>query len=173
VAPPFGVADGASVVPVNDLPTLDGAPAEFVIVGSGKTATDTCVWLLQRGVDPDSICWIRPREPWMLNRAVVQPDPVVFTGMVADTVEAATAAASPDDLFLGLEAAGVMLRIDPSITPTMAKAPTLAEWELDLMRSIERVVRLGHVRAVEPTRIQLDDGDAPLRRGAVVVHCAA
>jgi len=172
-APPFGVADGVSVVPVHELPGLDAAPAEFVIVGSGKTATDTCVWLLQRGVDPDSICWIRPREPWMLNRAVVQPDPVVFTGMAADTMEAATAASSPDELFLRLEDAGVMLRIDPSITPTMAKAPTLAEWELELMRSIERVVRLGRVRSVEPTRIQLDDGDVPLRRGAVVVHCAA
>lgn len=172
-APPFGVADGARVVPVHELPRLDAAPAEFVIVGSGKTATDTCVWLLQRGVDPDSICWIRPREPWMLNRAVVQPDPLVFAGMVADTMEAATAASSPDELFLRLEAAGVMFRIDPSITPTMAKAPTLAEWELKLLRSIERVVRLGHVRSVEPTRIQLNDGDRAIHRSGVVVHCAA
>lgn len=172
-APPFGVADGARVVPVHELPGLDGAPTEFVIVGSGKTATDACVWLLQHGVDPDAICWIRPREPWMLNRAVVQPDPVVFAGMAADTMEAATAAASPDELFLRLEAAGVMFRIDRSITPTMAKTPTLAEWELDLLRSIERVVRLGHVRSVEPARIHLDAGDVSIDRGAVVVHCAA
>ena len=25
---------------------------------------------------PDRIVWVRPRDPWMLNRAVVQPDPV-------------------------------------------------------------------------------------------------
>ncbi len=172
-APPFGVADGVRVVPVGELPRLDEAPAEYVVVGSGKTATDTCVWLLQRGVDPDSICWIRPREPWMLNRAVIQPDPMVFAGMAADTMEAAMAASSPDELFLRLEAAGVMLRIDPSITPTMAKAPTLAEWELNALRSIERVVRLGRVRSIEPTRIRLDEADAPLQRGGVVVHCAA
>ena len=44
--------------------------------GSGKTATDACIWLLARGVDPDAICWVRPRDPWMLNRALIQPDPV-------------------------------------------------------------------------------------------------
>ena len=84
----------------------------------------------------------------MLNRAVVQPDPAVFIGMAADTVEAAAAAASPDDLFLRLEEAGVMLRIDRSVTPTMAKTPTLARWELDRLRTIERRRAAGaHPRA--------------------------
>jgi hypothetical protein len=172
-APPFGVADGVRVLPVNELPRLETAPPEFVIVGSGKTATDACVWLLQRGVDPDSICWVRPRQPWMLNREVVQPNPAVFIGMVADVMEAACAASSTDDLFLRMEADGVMLRIDPAATPTMAKTPTLAQWELSLLRGIERVVRRGHVRGISPGRIELDDGDASIRRDAVVVHCAA
>jgi hypothetical protein len=109
----------------------------------------------------------------MLNRAVVQPDPAVFIGMAADTMQAARAAASPDDLFLRLEDAGIMLRIDPAVTPTMAKTPTLAGWELELLRSIERVVRLGHVRRAEPGRIVLDDGDVRVGPKAVVVHCAA
>jgi hypothetical protein len=171
--PPFGVADGARVLPVNDLPELETAPSEFVIAGSGKTATDACVWLLDSGVDPDSICWVRPREPWMFNRAVIQPDAAVFTGMAADVMEAASAASSPDDLFLRMEAAGVMLRIDPAVTPTMAKTPTLAEWELELLHSIERVVRLGRIRGIEPGRIELDEGDAAIERDAVIVHCAA
>ena len=50
--PPFDVADGARVIPVNDLARLAEAPSQYVIVGSGKTATDACVWLLARGVDP-------------------------------------------------------------------------------------------------------------------------
>ena len=37
---------------------------------------------------------------------------------------AAADAESLDDLFLRLEAADVMLRIDPDVTPTMAKTPT-------------------------------------------------
>jgi putative NAD(P)-binding protein len=170
---PFEVADGARVVAVNELVGLEEPASQYVIVGSGKTATDACIWLLARGVDPDAICWIRPRDPWMLNRAVVQPDPAVFLGMAADIMHAAAAATSLDDLFLRLEDAGVMLRIDRSVTPTMAKAPTLAQWELDELRRIEHVVRLGHIRRVEPGRIALDGGTITTAPDAVVVHCAA
>ena len=171
--PPFDVADGARVIPVNDLARLDEAPSQYVIVGSGKTATDACVWLLARGVDPDAICWVRPRDPWMINRAVVQPDPAVFLGMVADTMQAAAAAASLEDLFLRLEDAGIMLRIDRSVTPTMAKTPTLATWELEQLRTIENVVRLGHIQQVEPGAITLADGSVAIADDALVVHCAA
>lgn len=171
--PPFGIVEGARVIPVGDLASLAEAPSQYVIVGSGKTATDACVWLLGRGVDPDAICWVRPRDPWMLNRAVVQPDPAVFLGMAADTMQAAVASDSLEDLFLRLEDAGIMLRIDRSVTPTMAKTPTLAQWELDGLRSIENVVRLGHVRLVEPGRITLTGGSVAVAKDALVVHCAA
>ena len=105
----------------------------------------------------------------MLDRAVVQPDPAVFIGMAADTVEAAAQAASPDDLFLRLEEAGVMLRIDRSVTPTMAKTPTLARWELDRLRSIDDVVRLGHIQRVEPTRLVFGAGEKAVAKDAVVL----
>ena len=170
---PFGVADGAHVVAVNDLVKLGGASSQYVIAGSGKTATDACIWLLDNGVDPGAICWVRPRDPWMLNRAVIQPDPAVFIGMAADTLEAAATAASPDDMFFRLEEAGVMLRIDRSVTPTMAKTPTLAEWELDRLRTIDHVVRLGHLQHVEPTRMVLSQGEVAIAEDAVIVHCAA
>lgn len=171
--PPFGVADGVHVVPVNGLVNLTAAPAQYVVVGSGKTATDACIWLLDNGVDPDAICWVRPREPWMLNRAVVQPNPAVFLGMAADIMQEATRAVSANDLFLRLEAAGIMLRIDRSVTPTMAKTPTLAQWELDRLRTIANVVRLGHVQHAEPSRLVLSRGDVALAKDTVIVHCAA
>jgi len=170
---PFAVADGARVMPVNDLLTITDAPSQFVIVGSGKTATDTGVWLLRNGVDPDAICWVRPRDPWMLNRALVQPDPAIFMGMGADTMAAAVAADSPDDFFLRLEAAGVVLRIDVTVTPTMAKTPVIAQWEIDLLRSVQNVVRLGHIRGVQRGRITLAEGEVTVAPDAVVVHCAA
>jgi hypothetical protein len=171
--PPFGVADDVRVVPVNDLATLVDAPTSYVVVGSGKTATDGIVWLLTNGVPPDRIVWVRPRDPWMLNRAVVQPDPVVSLQFAADIMAAAVDAASLDDMFLRLEAAGVMLRIDTGVTPTMAKTPTLAVWELDLLRTIENVVRLGHIKHVTASEIVLDHGSVPLGPGSLVVHCAA
>lgn len=171
--PPFAVEDGAKVIPVNDLVRTEEAPGRYVIVGAGKTATDAIVWLVGRGVDPGAIVWIRPRDPWMLNRAVVQPDPAVFLGMAADTMEAGAAASSLDDLFLRLEDAGVMLRIDRNFTPTMARTPTLATWELDVLRTIEHVVRLGRLRSVRPGVMRLDDGDVTIAHDALVVHCAA
>ncbi|MCK6209095.1 pyridine nucleotide-disulfide oxidoreductase [Georgenia sp. EYE_87] len=170
---PFGAADDVRVVPVGDLVKVAGAPSEYVIAGSGKTATDACVWLLDNGVDPGDICWVRPRDPWMLDRAAVQPDPVVFYGTAADIMQAAEAATSPDEVFLLLEDAGVMLRIDRSVVPTMAKVPTLARWELERLRTIDRVVRLGHLRHVERGRLVLDDGYVAVAPDALVVHCAA
>jgi NAD(P)-binding Rossmann-like domain len=171
--PPFGVGDGVRVVAVNELARLGAAPNEYVIVGSGKTATDAIVWLSANGVHPDRIVWVRPRDPWMLNRAVVQPDPAVALGLAADTMAAAAEAESLDDLFLRLEAAGVMLRVDRDVVPTMAKTPTLGAWELDLLRTIENVVRLGHIKHVTADEIVLDRGVVPLAPGSLVVHCAA
>ncbi len=170
---PFGVADDADVVPVNALARLTEAPKHFVIVGSGKTATDAIVWLQTNGVPPDRITWVRPREPWMLNRAVVQPDPAVALGLAADTMAAAAEAESLDDLFARLEAAGVLLRIDRNVVPTMAKTPTLATWELELLRAVDHVVRLGHIRHVTNHAIELEHGSVPLAPGSLVVHCAA
>lgn len=171
--PPFGVAEEVRVVPVNELAELGDAPSEFVIVGSGKTATDAIVWLLTNGVPPDRILWVRPRDPWMLDRAVVQPDPGVAVGLAANIFASAVEAHSPDEMFLHLEAAGVMLRVDREVVPTMAKTPTLGRWELDLLRTVARVVRLGHVKHVNRREIVLEKGSVPLAQDALVIHCAA
>ena len=171
--PPFGVAEDARVLPVNDLARLEEAPSQYVVVGAGKTATDACIWLLSRGVDPDAICWVRSREPWMMNRAVVQPDPAIFLGMAADTMQAAGDATSLEDLFLRLEDTGIMLRIDRTVIPTMAKAPTLAMWELEHLRTLENVVRRGHIETVDRGKLTFADGSVAVADDAVVVHCAA
>lgn len=109
----------------------------------------------------------------MLDRATVQPDPVVAYGLATNIFASAIDARSPDEMFLHLEAAGVMLRIDREVVPTMAKTPTLAAWELERLRTIEKVVRLGHIEQVTPREIVLERGSVPLSPGALVVHCAA
>ena len=40
---------------------------KFMIIGAGKTSMDAKVFLLNHGVDPDSIS-IRPRETWLFYR---------------------------------------------------------------------------------------------------------
>lgn len=170
---PFGVADSAHVIAVNALATLAEAAGSYVIVGSGKTATDAVIWLLGNGVAQERIIWIRPRDPWMLNRAVVQPDPVVALTLSANTMESAADAESLPDMFLRLEAAGVVLRLDPDVTPTMAKTPTLGIWELEWLRTVENVVRRGHITSVSGSEIRFEDGALRLPPRSVVVHCAA
>jgi hypothetical protein len=152
---------------------LGGGPVAVRDRRLGKNRHRRLHLAVDNGVDPGVIVWVRPRDPWMLNRAVVQPDPAVFLGTAADIMEAAAAATSPDHLFFLLEDTGVMLRIDRSVTPTMAKVPTLAQWELDWLRRIDRVVRLGHLVRVEPGQLVLTNGDVAIAGDAVVVHCAA
>jgi hypothetical protein len=170
---PFPASDDVRVAPIHELASLTWTPRAFVIVGSGKTATDGIIWLLLQGVPQDRIVWVRPRDPWMLDRAAVQPDPVVALELSASIMAAAASADAVDDFFLRLEASGVMLRVDRSVLPTMAKAPTLGRWELELLRTIDRVVRLGHVKHVTSRELVLDRGSVTLPPDSLVVHCAA
>ena len=145
------------------------APGEVRHRRLGQTATDACTsWLLAGGVDADAI-WVRPRDPWMLNRAVIQPE---TDGLPRVAYSARRRAASLEDMFLRLEDAGIILRIDRSVTPTMAKTPTLATWELERLRTIERVVRHGHIASVERGRIAFADASVAIADDALVVHCA-
>jgi hypothetical protein len=174
-APPFEVAPGATVVPVNRLTEVSDPPEGFVIVGGGKTALDACVWLLQNGVAPEAIQWIKPRECWLLNRTFYQPGALVGTFLrgIALQMEAASGADSLPDLFDRLEGADQIRRVDRSVRPTMFRGATIADWELELLRRIHRVVRSGHVRRVERDRIVLEGATVPTTPGHLVVHCSA
>ena len=72
-APSFNADPGVRLVPVNDLVRLDGPAGGFTIIGGGKTAIDACLWLMETGVPPEAIRWIRPRDAWLLDRAFQQP----------------------------------------------------------------------------------------------------
>ncbi|MGE5128160.1 MAG: NAD(P)-binding protein, partial [Sphingomonadaceae bacterium] len=112
--PPFEVAPGARCVPVGELARLAGRAERYVIVGGGKTGIDACLWLLENGVAPSDIRWIRPRELWLLNRVFFQGGELVgsaYEGLSLQA-EASAQAASLDDLFARLAAAGQLLRID-------------------------------------------------------------
>ena len=174
--PSFEVHADARVVPVNGLVrSASSTTGGFVVLGSGKTAMDACVWLLEQGVDPGHITWVKPREPWLIDRAALQPRDKVgdFIKDYAASVEAAALASSVPDLFARLEAFGGLVRLDPSVEPTMFRGPILSAHERDLLRSIEHVVRAGRVRSVQPDRLVLEEGSVSLAPGALVVDCTA
>jgi hypothetical protein len=173
--PPFEVASGARCVPVSELARMVDRADRYTIIGAGKTAIDACLWLLEIGVSPDVICWIKPREAWLLNRAFTQGGELVgrlFDG-ISLQVESAAQATSIDDLFDRLNAGAQLLRVDESVTPTMYKAATVSEWELEQLRSIREVVRLGRVRRLERYAIVLEEGTIATSPRSLHVHCAA
>ncbi len=173
--PPFEVADGARCVPVGELTRLDEPAAGYVIVGGGKTSMDACGWLLDRGTPPDAITWIRPQDSWLLNRAFFQPaDGVVptFEGIVLQ-LEAVAECDSIEEVFERLEDRQVMFRIDATVQPTMLKGATVSRGELDELRRIENVVRLGHVQRIGRDEIVLEHGAIPTSPEQLHIHCAS
>lgn len=174
--PRFAVADGVTCLTPTELTQWQQPAAGHIIIGGGKTAMDTALWLLERGVDPEAITWIRPREAWLLNRANVQPTaPFAHQTLAAITaeLEAARDASSMPDLFARLEAARLLQRIDPSVEPTMYRCAIVSEAELAQLRRITHVVRMGHVQAIKTDRIVLDHGEIVTSTRHVHVHCSA
>lgn len=173
--PPFEVDDGVCCLPAGGITQLHEQPERFVIIGAGKTALDACGWLLEQGVPADDICWVKPREAWWLNRRFHQPHtllPDFYHGMAVQ-IEAMAAAASMQDLCARLEVEGFFLRIAPGVTPTMFRGAVISEAELDQLRRIEDVIRLGRVQKIGRSEIVLDEGRIPTTEGTVHVHCAA
>jgi hypothetical protein len=174
-APPFEVADGVRCVPAGEIARTTARPERFVIIGAGKTALDACVWLLEQGVPAAAIRWIKPREAWWLNRRFHQPHallPDFYRGM-AIQLEAMAQATSVQDLFARLETEGFCLRIDRGVAPTMFRGAVINEAELELLRRIEDVVRLGHVRRIARDEIVLDGGRVSTSERTLHVHCAS
>lgn len=174
-APPFDVADGVLCAPPGAITHLDPQPDDFVVIGAGKTAVDTCVWLIEQGVAPSSIRWVKPRESWWLNRRFFQPHdgmPEVYRG-VAIQLEAMAKATSLQDLYARLEAERFALRVDTAVTPTMCRGAIISEAELEMVRRIEQVIRLGHVRSIGRDTITLDQGEVPTGARTLHIHCAA
>lgn len=173
--PSFTVDAGARCAPVNRLVQETEPAGGYVVLGAGKTAMDACVWLLEQGVDPGRITWVKPREPWMIDRKNLQPREKVgdFIKDWAASVEASAQATSVPDLFDRLEACGALVRIDRTVEATMFRAPILSQYERKPLGTIEHVVRAGHVHRIQADRMVMDAGEVTVPARALFVDCTA
>ena len=174
--PAYDVADDVRCAPPNALNTIDETPSGYVVIGAGKTGIDACLWLLDAGVDPKDIAWILARDPWILDRAKIQPGPDFFDSTVggfALQMEASALATSIDDLFERLEATGQLLRLDDTVRPTTYRCSTVSIAELEELRRIDNVVRLGRVRSISADEIVLDNGSIPTGPEVLHIDCTA
>jgi hypothetical protein len=174
--PRYSVMSQVQLVPVNGLPEIRRPHPCYTVVGAGKTAMDACLWLLANGAAPERIRWIRSRDPWVLDRAYMQPFAENFETTMRGSIEgfrAIAAASSPADLIARLEACGILMRFDSDVEPRAFRAAVLSRGELAQLRRITDVVRLGRVTTIEPTRVHLVDGIVEADPDTLYIDCSA
>lgn len=177
---PFAEVGDVQVVPPGELPQLwkrpDDLPDHYAILGAGKTAMDTAVWLIQAGVDPDAISWVRPRESWLWNRAHVQPGEEFIEAtmeMQVGLMEAAGKAEDGAELMRMMADRGFYLRIDEEVEPEMFHFAIISQGEIDILRRIKRVIRDGHVLAVEPGKLVFAKSEVDVPNSTLFIDCTA
>ena len=173
--PAYAVAGGVRCVPLNALPRQAPFPERYVVVGAGKTGMDACLWLLANQIDPERIVWIMPRDSWMLDRKRIQPAQLAgdTIGALAKQQEALVGAQSLEELFQLLERNGSLLRLDSAVAPSMYRCATVTQSELEQLRRIRNVVRLGRVEEITPDEIVLERGSIPTDAKTLHVDCSA
>lgn len=174
--PSFVYSDDVQLVTPAGLAEIATAHRGYVVIGAGKTSADVCLWLIERGVDASNITWVRPRDAWFQNRVHVQPG-IEFAhqtlGGYESRLEAAKEADSFNDLARRYEEAEAFLRIDKEHWPTVFRGATMAQAEIETLRAIEHVVRLGYVRRIEERMMILTEGRVEIPLGSLFVDCSA
>ena len=174
--PNFDVDDDVWFMPLNDLTTIKKAPEAYVIIGAGKTGIDAVLWLLENRVDPDMISWIMPRDAWLLDRENTQPGPEFFystMGSQAGQFESIVQSDSIEDMFDRLEGCGYFLRLDKNVRPKMFHGATISRAELEQLRRIKNIIRMGRVKTISTNEIVLDEGTLATSSNTVHVDCSA
>jgi hypothetical protein len=178
--PQFEVDPALTMIPPNALPnTLNRAEhgfKHFTLLGGGKTAIDTCLWLLQNQVSPNNISWYMPRDAWFIDRKNAQPTADFFAdsiGAQAGQLEAIAESTSIPDMFLRLEKAGVFLRLDSNVLPQMFHGATISKAELEQIRRIKQIVRKGRVITLSATQIVCTQGTEVPEAHSLYIDCTA
>ena len=111
----------------------------FVVLGCGKTAMDTVVYLQREmKVQPDLISWIIPSDVWMILRS--------GSGSPWSWPEALLQHNNNEhEAALSLERKGIFARLDTNIVPTKFRFPVVGKDELQYMRQVKNCIRRGRV----------------------------
>lgn len=168
--------DNVTCTPPNHLPNVAKDFTNYTVLGAGKTAMDTCLWLLGQDVDPTRIRWIIPAHYWFYNRAKFQGTPESFAESISGFTgifESLAKGSNASDVALGYERAGVWFRLDSSIEPKQFHAATLTLRELEELRRIQDIVRKGHVTKIEAHQITLTQGMVEAKPDTLYIDCTA
>lgn len=169
--PRYAVAEGVNLIPPNALPQVKKPWEKYVIIGGGKTGMDAILFLLDRGVDADRIRWIVPNDAWLWDRPSIQPG--TATAEFLRMLEALIKHKHVDNIFPALEKSGGIHRIDRDIVPTKWRCATVDPSEVEALRRVKDVIRLGRVESISHDTIKLQQGSIPTHENCLHVDCTA
>lgn len=175
-APSYALAADIRCVAPNALVDLVDPPEHYSVVGGGKTGMDVCLWLLSNGVPAERLRWFIPRDPWLLDRARIQPGPQFVEAIVAGQIGQARAIAEATDardLLRRLGECGSLLRLSHEVEPSMYRCATVSHAELAELRRITDIVRMGRIKSITSDTVELDDGTLAAQPGTMYIDCSA
>ncbi|ETN40899.1 uncharacterized protein HMPREF1541_05179 [Cyphellophora europaea CBS 101466] len=174
--PPYDIAHGVDIVTPNDLAGISHGYQSYTVVGGGKTSMDACLWLLDNGISPTQITWIRPRDSYLIDRASFQPGSQFAsrsTATVQGNVASVMAASSLEDIAKIQTTKQLLLQLDENVTPTMFHCATVTRSELEALKKIESVVRQGHVISITREEVILEHGSYKPVADTLYIDCSA
>lgn len=171
-APAYTVAEGVSLVPLNDLPKVRAPYQSYVVIGAGKTGIDAVLFLLDQGVAAERISWVISNDAWFLDRDQIQPGRNFKDGLFTQ-FESIAESNTVDEVFHSLERNHRILRLDPEVWPTKYRCATVNREELAQLRRIENLIRRGRVQRIEPGDLVLDQGSIRTHDKTLFVDCSA
>ncbi|MEM7017453.1 MAG: NAD(P)/FAD-dependent oxidoreductase [Pseudomonadota bacterium] len=168
---PFPVAPEMNIVPLNELPKVSRPRSGYVVIGAGKTGMDAVLFLLNQRVDPDHITWVVSNDAWFLNRPNIYPQHL--TRVLKTQLAGITEANTEEEIFLNLEAHGILLRLDKDVWPTKYRCATVNTEELEQLRWVNNIVRMGRVERIDADKIVLEQGSIPTDANKLHIDCTA
>lgn len=174
--PPYDIASQVDIVTPNGLAGVSRGYEGYTVVGGGKTSMDTCLWLLENGINASQITWIRPRDSYVFDRSTFQPGPQFAAHVQASTrgmIESVMVASSVEDLLRHQVTKEFLLQFDEKVIPTMFHCATVSRLEFEALKQIKSVVRKGHVTSVTREEVTLEHGSYKPIPDTLYIDCSA
>jgi len=169
--PKYAVAPKVNLVPLNELAYMNKAMSNYVVIGAGKTGIDAILFLLEQGVPADDITWIMSNDSWFMERSLLQPGSTY--SWLLSQLDIFYRSNSLDEVYTQLEDRQIFSRLDDQIKPSKFRCATVSTEELNQLRKVKHIVRMGRVQSIDANEIVLAQGRLPIPSNTLYVDCTA
>ncbi|KAG9189384.1 hypothetical protein G6011_06252 [Alternaria panax] len=173
--PLYEVSEKANLVTPNAMASMKRPYPAYTIVGAGKTAVDSILWLISQNVDPENISWIMPRDSWFVDRGTLQP-PAATTEpekLLEEKDYSIMGAKSSKHMFHRMEEIEHAHRVDKNVEPTMFRHAIVTKSEMEVVKKVKNIIRMGRVKRIDPDKVTLQKGTYTPVPDTLFVDCTA